>query len=69
MARFRQPNRELTVRQVRRVEELLPAGHLARFIWGALMALDFGPLEALYPSIQGGPGAPPFHPRVLMALW
>jgi transposase len=69
VARFRQPNRELTVPQVRRVEELLPAGHLARFVWGALMALDFGPLEALYPSIQGRPGAPPCHPRILMALW
>lgn len=51
------------------MEELLPEGHLARFIWQVLSALDFIDLEAQYPSIKGGPGRSPYHPRVIAALW
>jgi hypothetical protein len=34
-----------------------------------LVAIDFSPLEAKYRSVDGGPGRPPYHPRVLAALW
>ena len=39
-----------------------------RTIWEILLA-DFRELEGTYRSVVGGPGRPPFHPRVLAALW
>jgi len=51
------------------LDDLLPADHLARFIWNVLVALDFTELEGAYRSVDGGPGRPPYHPRILAALW
>jgi transposase len=51
------------------VDGLLPPQHLARFIWEVLSRLDFSALEDRYRSIARGPGRPPYHPRVLAALW
>jgi transposase len=51
------------------LEGLLPEGHLARFIWQALTSIDFSELEASFHSVDGRPGRPPYHPRVMAALW
>ncbi|HET9145376.1 MAG TPA: transposase [Sphingomicrobium sp.] len=69
MARFLVPQRSRIVRWRGALDGLLPDNHLARFIWQVLTSIDFGDLEATYPSIAGGPGRSPFHPRVLVALW
>jgi transposase len=69
MARFLVPLRSKIVRWRGALEGLLPEGHLARFIWRTLTAIDFSDLEATYRSIEAGPGRSPFHPRVLAALW
>ena len=69
MARFLVPQRSFVVRRQSTLEATLPEGHLARFIWAELSAMDFTALEAHYASIQGGPGRSPYHPRVLVALW
>lgn len=57
------------VRRQGALETLIPEGHLARFIWQVLLRLDFSGLEAGYRSVHDGPGRPPYHPRVLAALW
>jgi len=69
MARFLVPRRSAIVRRQSTLEALLPPGHLARFIWDKLAVTDFSEAEARYRSVQGGPGRPPYHPRVLVALW
>ncbi len=51
------------------MEGLLPEQHPARFLWQVLSSLDFSPLEGRYRSVSAGPGRPPYHPRVLAALW
>ena len=69
MASFLVPHRSIVVLREGTLESLVPEGHLARFIWQVLVAIDFSPLEAKYRSVDGGPGRPPYHPRVLAALW
>ena len=69
MARFLVPQRASVVMRECTLEETLPEGHLARFVWDALESLDFSEIEALYRSNYGGAGRPPYHPRVLAALW
>jgi transposase len=69
MARFLVPQRSAVIRRRCTLEETLPQGHLARFVWTVLCAIDFAALEELYKTVQGGPGRSPYHPRVLLALW
>ncbi len=69
MAGFLVPRRLAVIRRRSTLEALLPEGHLARFLWDLLQEIDFGPVEALYKSVHGGPGRSPYHPRVLVALW
>jgi transposase len=66
---FRIPQRVITVMRECVLEETLPARHLARFIWAALERLDFAAVESRYKSISRGTGRPPYHPRILAALW
>lgn len=47
----------------------MPAQHPARFIWQVLSSLDFSGLETRYVSVRVGAGRPPYHPRLLAALW
>lgn len=63
------PQRSQVVRWRGALEGLLPLDHLARFVWQVVAALDFSAVEAGYGSVQGGPGRPPYHPRLLAALW
>lgn len=69
MAGFLVPRRSAVVRWRGTLDGLIPEQHLARFVWQVLSSLDFAELEARYPSVRGGVGRPPYHPRVLAALW
>lgn len=69
MAAFLVPRRSAIVRWRGTLEGLLPEQHAARFIWQVLSSLDFSELEERYASVWAGPGRPPYHPRVLAALW
>lgn len=69
MARFRVPQRSAVIRRRCTLEALLPEGHPARFVWQVLQDVDFSTLEACYATCEGGPGRPPYHPRVIAALW
>jgi transposase len=69
MATFLVPRRSAIVRWRGTLEGLLPEQHPARFIWQVLSSLDFSELEDRYASVWAGPGRPPYHPRVLAALW
>lgn len=69
MAAFLVPRRSAIVRWRGTLEGLLPEQHPARFIWQVLSSLGFSELEECYASVWVGPGRPPYHPRVLAALW
>jgi transposase len=69
MSRFLVPQRAIIVMRECRLEETLPTRHLARFIWSALERIDFGAIEARYKSVATSSGRPPYHPRILAALW
>jgi transposase len=69
MAGFLVPKRSATVRWRGTLEGLLPEQHPARFIWQVLSSLDLSEFEDRYASVWAGPGRPPYHPRVLIALW
>jgi transposase len=69
MAAFLVPKRSAIVRWRRTLERLLPEKHPARFLWQVLSSLDLTELEERYTSVWAGPGRPPYHPRVLIALW
>lgn len=66
---FKVPDRTRAVRWQGALDGLIPRDHLARFVWEILSSLGFREIEAKYPSTQGGPGRPPYHPRLLAALW
>lgn len=69
MAQFLVPQRLSLARREGTLDEQFPPSHSVRFVWGILEAFDFTALEMLYASIEGGPGRPPYHPRLLSALW
>ena len=69
MTGFKVPNRSALVRWRGSLDGLLPGDHLARFIWNILCSLNFGEFEGTYPSVRTGQGRPPYHPRLLAALW
>lgn len=69
MAHFLVPRRSTLIRRESTLEETLPTSHLVRFVWRILESIDFSAIEKLYTSIEGGPGRPPYHPRILAALW
>jgi transposase len=69
LAGFLVPRRSAVVRWRGTLDGLLPEQHLARFVWRVVSSLDFTELESCYLSVRAGPGRPPYHPRVLAALW
>jgi transposase len=69
MAEFLVPQRSTLPRREASLEEILPKRHLVRFVWKVLESMDFSAMEKLYVSMPGGRGRPPYHPRVLAALW
>src|SRR2546426_4225344 len=69
MSRFLVPQRAIIVMRECRLEETLSPRHLARFIWSAMERIDFEAMEARYKSVINCSGRPPYHPRILAALW
>lgn len=69
MAQFLVPQRSILTRREGTLDEHIPPSHLVRFVWRILESFDFTALEKLYQSTYGGPGRPPYHPRILAALW
>ncbi len=67
--RLRRVKRDQVTPVPARLEQLLPADHLARLIWEAVTRLD---LTAFYDSIavlEEGPGQAATDPQILVALW
>jgi transposase len=51
------------------LDEQLPADHLARTLWDFVGQLDLTYFHRRVRAVVGHPGAPPFRPEVLFALW
>jgi hypothetical protein len=69
MAQFLVPQRSILTRREGTLDEQFPPSHPVRFVWRILESFDFSLLEKFYDSTFGGPGRPPYHPRLLAALW
>jgi transposase len=52
-----------------RLADLLPADHLARLIWDAVVRLDLTAFYAPIVVVIGGPGQAATDPQILVALW
>jgi len=52
-----------------RLEDLLPADHLARLIWERVVRLDLTAFYAPIVVVIGGPGQAATDPQILVALW
>ena len=67
--RLRRVDRARGVPIPARLEELLPADHLARLIWAAIARLDLTAFYAPIVVVVGGPGQAATDPQILVALW
>ncbi len=67
--RLRCVDRERVVPIPARLEALLPADHLARLIWAAVLRLDLTAFYAPLVVVIGGPGQAATDPQILVALW
>ena len=67
--RLRRVDRERVVPIPARLEALLPADHLARLIWAAVLRLDLTAFYAPIVVVIGGPGQAATDPQILVALW
>ena len=67
--RLRRVKRHCVVPVPARLEDLLPAEHLARQIWEVLDGLDLAAFYARIKAVEGGPGAAAIDPQILLALW
>jgi len=67
--RLRRVDRERVVPIPARLEALLPADHLARLIWAAVLRLDLTAFYAPLVVVIGGPGQAATDPQILVALW
>jgi transposase len=67
--RLRQAERRQVSLRPISLEELLPADHRARFVWGFAERLDLSALYGAIKAVEGHPGHPPADPRILLALW
>ena len=62
--KFKTVDYEATLLTSVRLDQCLPANHLARFIVEIIQVLDFSELEKQY----GNRGGMPYHPKMLMAI-
>jgi transposase len=69
VAEFKVPDRSALIRWRGTLDGLVSEAHPARFVWETLSRIDFSELEAQYKAVLGGPGRPPYHPRLIAALW
>src|SRR5437879_32723 len=51
------------------LDELLPAEDSARIVWEYVCGLDLSAITDRIAAVEGGPGAAPADPRILMSLW
>ena len=51
------------------LDQLLPAEHRVRVVWGYVESLDLSPLYANIDAVEGEPGRDAVDPAILMALW
>jgi transposase len=67
--RLVRPNRGQVAMHLAALDDLLPAEHLARVIWGLVEPLDLSALYAPIRAVDGHAGHPAIDPAVLVALW
>jgi transposase len=67
--RLRQAERRQVELRAVSLDELLPAAHPARLVWGFVEGQDLSPLYAAIRAVEGEPGYPPADPRILLSLW
>jgi transposase len=51
------------------LDELLPTDDVARIVWEYVCGLDLSRIRAGIAAVEGGPGASPADPRILLSLW
>ena len=67
--RLRRVNRAEVAPIPVRLEELIPADHVARLIWEEVEQLELSAFYAPLKVVEGGPGQAAIDPRILVALW
>jgi transposase len=67
--RLERPNRSQVAMRLAALDDLLPAEHLARVIWGLVEQMDLRAFHAQIRAVEGHAGHPAIDPAVLVALW
>lgn len=67
--RLRYAVRDQVEFQLCALDELLPAEDSARIAWEYVCGLDLSAITDRIAAVEGGPGAAPADPRILMSLW
>jgi transposase len=67
--RLRRANRQDVVPVPARLENLIPANHLARRMWNVVKGLDLTAFYARIQVVADGPGAAAIDPLILITLW
>lgn len=67
--RVKQPDREQAPIVVPRLDNLLPADHLARVVWSMVKLLDLSAFYAPIKAVEGAAGREAIDPMLLVALW
>lgn len=68
-ARFQRAERRQKQIRILALDELIPAGHVARIVWAYVESLDLTELYAQIQATEGRPGRDPIDPKILLALW
>jgi transposase len=67
--RYQRAVRDQMKIEMRALDQLLPAEHVARVVWAFVEKLDLSAFYADIKAVEGHVGRPPADPRVLLALW
>lgn len=67
--RVSSPDRSRVDPNPKRIDELIPPDHKARFVWALVEDLDMTELYEEIESVEGHAGRPAIDPRILVALW
>ncbi len=67
--RLKRVNREEVAPIPARLEDLIPADHLARLIWEEVEQMELSAFYAHLKVVEGGPGQAAIDPQILVALW
>jgi transposase len=63
------PDRSRVDPNPKKIDDLIPPDHKARFVWQLCDELDIPPLYAGIKAVDGHAGRPPIDPKILVALW